>query len=404
MQISEHRAIILCCHINYLFRKIKKTSNYYHYKQKQAIFAKNLYIMTKKKASNTYPIINTDGQVFNAPVYQDINGNAYTVDGNGDTYYVERQNTFDSPVQLDAVNVYAPSPQQMLDKALSEYSIYPILSKDNTRVFQYPYRKEPTSTTSYVNPMVEDNVISRIVSSISSLLPAENKNQYENSLSPYTYKDDIEPYGRVSDEYLTTGNEVSSRLGNLGLTKVGNNLYRLYDKNGNKITECAKTRNELEKMTGHPTTNNAWDASGMYGDSTLFNGYLSKVGPYSRVPYLIQNQIAALRTKSALKDMELQTGDIVDLYSTHSHYAPRAYREGTLNRSNSHTGMVFQPYPGAKAKTYVIHNVNGNITVDPIGKFIFSSKNLTPKWQITGLHRPGTKEHPYLENGKPAHL
>lgn len=138
MQISEHRAIILCCHINNLFRKIKKTSNYYHYKQKQAIFAKNLYIMAKKKASNTYPIMNTDGQVFNAPVYQDINGNAYTVDGNGDTYYVERQNTFDSPVQLDAVNVYAPSPQQMLDKALANYST---MGNNSTAVYNVKHGK-----------------------------------------------------------------------------------------------------------------------------------------------------------------------------------------------------------------------------------------------------------------------
>ena len=157
-------------------------------------------------------------------------------------------------------------------------------------------------------------------------------------------------------------------------------------------------------MTGHPTTNNAWDASGMYGDSTLFNGYPPKIGPYSRIPYLIQNQIAALRTKHALKNLELQTGDIIDLYNTHSRYAPRAYREGTLNRSNSHTGMIFQPYPKDKDKTYVIHNVHGDITVDPIGKFIFSKENLTPKWQVTGIHRPGTKEHPYYKNGKPAHL
>ena len=358
----------------------------------------------KKKTQDTYPILDTNGQVFNAPVYQDNNGNAYTVDGNGNTYYVERQNTFDQPIQLDDVNVYAPSSQQMLDKALANYSTYSTLNNDNTRVYKYPYRKEDVSSTRYTNPMVEDNVFSRIVSSINSLMPTEDGNKYENSLSPYTYQDDIDYYGRTSKGYLTTGNETASKLGNLGLTKVGDNLYRLYDENGNKITECARTRNELEKMTGHPTTNNAWDSFGMYGDSTLFNGYPPKIGPYSRIPYLIQNQIAALRTKKALQDLELQTGDVVDLYSTHSHYAPRAYREGTFNRSNSHTGMVFQPYPGAKAKTYVIHNVNGNISIDPIGKFILSTNNLTPKWQITGIHRPGTKEHPYFKDNKPAHL
>lgn len=353
----------------------------------------------KKKTQNSYPIMGANGQVFNAPVYQDVNGNAYTVDNNGNAYYVASQNTFDEPVQLNDVNVYAPSPQQMLDSQLASYFTLSndyTVNNDNTKVFRYP--KERGSEEH------EDNIIRRIVDGINGIFPDTSSGSYANALAPYTYQDDVTPYGRVSKGYLSTGNERASKLGNLGLTKVGDNLYRLYDEKGNEITECAQTRNEIEKMTGHPTTNNAWDASGMYGDSTLFNGYLPKIGPYSRIPYLIQNQIAALRTKNALDNLELQTGDVVDLYSTHSRYAPRAYREGTLNRSNSHTGMIFQPYPGDKDKTYVIHNVHGDITVDPIGKFIFSKENLTPKWQVTGIHRPGTKEHPYFKDGKPAHL
>ena len=99
---------------------------------------KTIYInMAKKRTKDDYPIMDTNGQIFNAPVYQDDNGNAYTVDGNGNTYYVERQNTFDSPIQLDDVNVYAPSPQYMLDNALSQYST---LSNDKSKVLNTSHR------------------------------------------------------------------------------------------------------------------------------------------------------------------------------------------------------------------------------------------------------------------------
>lgn len=100
----------------------------------------------KKKTQDTYPILDANGQVFNAPVYQDNNGNAYTVDGNGNTYYIERQNTFDQPVQLDDVNVYAPSPQQMLDKALADYS-----TMSNNSLSVYNTRHRP------YNPHLENN-------------------------------------------------------------------------------------------------------------------------------------------------------------------------------------------------------------------------------------------------------
>lgn len=129
-----------------------------------------------------------------------------------------------------------------------------------------------------------------------------------------------------------------------------------------------------------------------------------KIGPYNKLSYIIHNQIAAKRAQDAIENLQLQTGDVVDLYSPFTHYAKEAYNTGTLNRSNSHTGMILQPYPGAKAKTYVIHNVNGDISVDPIGRFLLTNDNPLPKWRVTGFHRPGTKGHPYLKNGKPAHL
>lgn len=102
--------------------------------------------MAKKRTKDSYPVMGANGKVFNAPVYQDDNNRAYIMDGNGHTYYVERQNTFDHPVQLDDVNVYAPSPQQMLDKALSNYST---ISNDRTKANNTLHRR--------YNPHLNDN-------------------------------------------------------------------------------------------------------------------------------------------------------------------------------------------------------------------------------------------------------
>lgn len=100
----------------------------------------------KKKTQDSYPIMGANGKIFNAPVYQDVNGNAYTVDNNGNAYYVASQDTFDEPVQLNDVNVYAPSPQQMLDNQLSSYST---LSSDRTQANNVRHRQ--------YNPHLYDN-------------------------------------------------------------------------------------------------------------------------------------------------------------------------------------------------------------------------------------------------------
>lgn len=158
---------------------------------------------------------------------------------------------------------------------------------------------------------------------------------------------DADPYSpNIYKGYYSTGNEKGSKLGDLGLVKQSDGTYRMYDENGNMIKQCAKTRNELEKMTGHPTTNNAWDMFGIYGDSTLINGYGKKMLPYNKLSFMVDNQIAADRVQRHINNINLQTGDVVDLYNPLSHYAERAYNEGTLGRSNTHTGMIFQPYPG----------------------------------------------------------
>lgn len=319
------------------------------------------------------------------------------IDGKNQLYRMEGDTAI--PVILNyglpEVTVTAPMESFVNKRTAGERT----LSIDNTKVAEIPYSPYQESLFPQYPAVtlpqgVRDNLFTRFLFSIKP----ERKpfNRYENSTSRYSLKDDLND--DAPNEW-----ERSSKLGNLGLVRIGENRYKLYDENGNVIKQCAKTRNELEKMLGRPTTNNAWDSFGVYGDSTLFNGYPPKVGPYTWPYYVVHNQIAADRTQKALENIDLQTGDVVDLYSPFSHYAKRAYTEGTLNRSNSHTGVIFQPYPGIKSKTYIIHNVNGNISVEPINKFFVDGENMFPKWRMTGFHRPGTKEHPYLLNGKPIH-
>lgn len=362
----------------------------------------NLYPTTKINMNNG------SGMAESVTMFTDKDGQYYTLGKDGKVYNAILQQ------ELPAVEVTAPRSNNLLDNILKQGLL---VRNDKTLVSKFPYRenvfvtnngiplrdmlsKPQPNPRSSISPKVQDNVFTRV---LSYLIPKENYNSYHNSLSPYTYQDDLAPNGKISQGLLTTGNEKASKLGELGLVKVGNNQYKLYDEYGNTIKQCAKTRNEIEKMLGHPTTNNAWDTFGVYGDSTLFNGYPSKTGPFFRPSYIVQNQIAADRTQKALENLQLQTGDVVDLYNPFSHYAEQAYKQGTLNRSNSHTGVIFQPYPGVKSKTYIIHNVNGNISVDPIGSFLLNADNPFPKWRPTGFHRPGTKEHPYLNNGKPTH-
>lgn len=60
-----------------------------------------------------YPIMDSDGRVFNAPVYTDTLGNAYATDKNNNTYLVNRQSLDTNPVQLGEISVFGDnSPQK----------------------------------------------------------------------------------------------------------------------------------------------------------------------------------------------------------------------------------------------------------------------------------------------------
>ena len=223
-----------------------------------------------------------------------------------------------------------------------------------------------------------------------------SQNSYANS-KPWRYKDDA--YTAFDND--RTGHRVgSSRMGDLGLVSNGDGTYSLYNPKTGKVTQCAMTRNQIERVLGpHKTDMNAWDGRGVYGDSTIFNGYkyLPKVGGYNKVTHTLQNLAASAAVQANFNNIDFQQGDMVDLYSANSAHNDEAWNNGTLNRSNSHTGVVIQPNHNNKKGTYILHNVNGTISLDPISKFMVSEQGPTLDWGITGVHRPGTKEHPYKD-------
>lgn len=223
-----------------------------------------------------------------------------------------------------------------------------------------------------------------------------SQNSYANS-KPWRYKDDA--YTAFDND--RTGHKVgSSRMGDLGLVPNGDGTYSLYNLKTGKVTQCAMTRNQIERVLGpHKTDMNAWDGRGVYGDSTIFNGYkyIPKVGGYNKVTHTLQNLAASAAVQANFNNIDFQQGDVVDLYSANSAHNDEAWNNGTLNRSNSHTGVVIQPNHNNKRGTYILHNVNGTISLDPISKFMVSEQGPALDWGITGVHRPGTKEHPYKD-------
>lgn len=232
-----------------------------------------------------------------------------------------------------------------------------------------------------------------------------NSSNKERALMEHNAKDRGETFNTYSNtpeyrqefDYVSKNNgegiKYTSRLGNLGLVANNDGTYSLYDKNGNLIDKCAQTVDALqEALQKHQNVvGNAWDSHGMYGDSMLVNGYkyLPKVGGYNKITHTLQNLTAAAAVQSKINNLDLQTGDIVGLYSANSDYNDKAWREGTKNRSNSHEGLVLKAGDSnEKNKTYIIHNINGKIYVDPMSKFMVSESGLQLDWAPTYVMRP----------------
>ena len=190
---------------------------------------------------------------------------------------------------------------------------------------------------------------------------------------PYSYILDAEPTSGSPEEP-----NAMSRLGMYGLIPEPGSYdtWHMYDENGRRITQCAKFANRFSSAVGKPTAGDAWTSTGIFGDSLIYGdeGKRTNLPQFLNVPRMLGKRISNINRD------RLETGDIVDLYGVSSRYGRRAAREG---RGNSHSGRIYKP-EGSEGPTYVIHNVNGDILVEPLGNFT----RLFSPWGITRISRP----------------
>lgn len=180
-------------------------------------------------------------------------------------------------------------------------------------------------------------------------------------------------------------------MGKLGFNYADNTQSKYqYKENGKKVYQCAYTANRLSSRFRRPTAGNAWTTQGIYGDSTLIDGY--NQGINIRPPFYVQplvdlyNRKAADYVKNHIAEHNLQDGDIVGMYTAFSPSQKRAYREGLNRRTNTHTGRIVTGLDGAP---FVVHNMHGEVRVDPLSELLgggngvgvtyISRPNLTPQ-------------------------
>lgn len=233
-----------------------------------------------------------------------------------------------------------------------------------------------------------------------------------------SYKDATVPYGQGAgherDNIIQVKNGVAGqmdRLGMYGAVKGKDGVYRFRNPNyiaGDKELQevksafgleeasdneflkwCAENANMLNSALGKPTAGDAWTRHGIYGDSLILQS------PAKKSDYIIAKNLASDQGQYVADNIDkhdLKTGDIVDMYYRGSNHFDRAFREGDENRTNSHTGTILKTGPD-KEHTYVVHSTGNGLNVQPIGELIGSG--FFKKSYITGIRRPGSKNHKY---------
>lgn len=248
---------------------------------------------------------------------------------------------------------------------------------------------------------------------------------YDNSLED-SYRNATVPYGQGLGHEMDNIIQVKNgragqmdRLGMYGAIKGKDGKYRFKDERqalkdsgtkeltskgeGDSTREflkwCAENANRLNSSLGLPTVGDAWNRHGIYGDSVILEA------PYDKEDYQFGG--TGVRAKNLASDQgeyveenidkhNLKTGDIVDIYYRGSDFLNKAYEEGDENRTNSHTGTILRTGKN-KENTYVVHSTGNGLNIQPIGELIGSG--LFKKAYITGIRRPGSKNHSYKALG-----
>lgn len=300
-------------------------------------------------------------------------------------------------------------------------------------VYKKDYTDVAKNVAKYLNSKVNNGIETLVESSrpvIAPLLTKQTAQSYKDAIEPFNYdtNPDTAPYGHEYDNIINVANGRTgqrNRLEMLGLVKDPDNGH-YYTRNPHynpKTTQadidenewnefigkgsdntvkkylawCAENSNPINGMMGRPTAGDAWTRHGIYGDSIiLVNPNVSKKGRRFIRNINSVNINNADYVEENIDNHDLKTGDIVDLGHPGSGSEYRAWVEGDHNRANSHTGTILRTGPNKK-QTYVLHygGKSKGVVAEPIGNMIGFSMT---RDYITGIRRPGTKYHPYVDN------
>lgn len=298
----------------------------------------------------------------------------------------------------------------------------------------------------YLNPLTYYNPFPQIRKGIISggrkafnayldaIIPEDS---YHNATEDFNYETALNksPYGHERDNVINVHNYIAgqrNRLEMMGMVKdpeTGGYFYPNPKYNpktttadrdkaswdqfvGNKVDEsvyqylrwCAQNSNLVNRSLGKPTQGDAWTRHGVYGDSAiLVNPTVDKKGRMFVRNINSVNRDNAKYVNDNIENVNLQTGDIVDLAHRGSSYESVAWDKGDSNRANSHTGTILRVGP-KKSQTYVLHygGADKGMIAEPIGNLLGAS--LFKENYVTGIRRPGTRLNPYTDNyGKIVH-
>lgn len=165
-----------------------------------------------------------------------------------------------------------------------------------------------------------------------------------------------------------------------------------------KLRGCSKNANKINSYYRRPTAGHAWTRHGIYGDSVIVvnpnvdkRNYNSIIGK----KFNFVNKDNGDYVDKHIDEHDLKSGDIVDLYYSGTHSQDQAYSEGDANRANTHTGTIVRTGKG-KNEVYVAHDLGKGLIFQPINELI--GTGITKSSYITGIRRPGTKKHPYVDD------
>lgn len=148
-------------------------------------------------------------------------------------------------------------------------------------------------------------------------------------------------------------------------------------------TNCAAWSNGWLRDKDYMVSGNAWDSKGV---SEVYSGYngLTRPAVFDENAVITYNNAASDNVyKNFDSKTQLVPGQpyVVNMYYKGSPYLEEAYKNGTRDRTGTHTGNLVDDGNG---NWYVIHNIHGQLHVDPFTKIQGGNKS----YGVTGIYKP----------------